>query len=62
MEIIERINQYWSKRADEFGDARYADMQNEKRERWLSLIKGNLPKKISKHWILEPEPVISLFY
>jgi len=45
MEIIERINQYWSKRADEFGDARYADMQNEKRERWLSLIKGNLPAK-----------------
>lgn len=45
MEIIERINNYWSKRADEFGDARYADMQNEKRGHWLSLIKKNLPEK-----------------
>lgn len=45
MELIERINNYWSKRADEFGDARYADMQNEKRGQWLSLISANLPAK-----------------
>lgn len=45
MELIDRIDRYWSKRADEFGDARYADMQNEKREQWLSLIKSNLPEK-----------------
>ena len=45
MEIQERINNYWSKRADEFGDARYADMQSKKRENWEKLIKEHLPAK-----------------
>ena len=45
MEMQERINCYWSKRADEFGDARYTDMQGKKRENWEKLIKANLPGK-----------------
>ena len=45
MEIQERINSYWSKRADEFGDARYADMQSAKRENWEKLIKEHLPAR-----------------
>lgn len=45
MEMQERINEYWSKRADEFGDARYTDMQSKKRENWAALIQKNLPPK-----------------
>ena len=45
MEMIDRINDYWSKRADEFGDARYTDMQGEKRRNWQALIGKNLPDK-----------------
>ena len=45
MAIQERINDYWSKRADEFGDARYTDMQSEKRENWTKLIEAHLPEK-----------------
>lgn len=45
MEIQERINTYWSKRADEFGDARYTDMNSEKKEKWSNLIRLHLPNK-----------------
>lgn len=45
MDMQERINNYWSKRADEFGDARYTDMQGKKRENWTKLISEHLPKK-----------------
>lgn len=45
MEMQERINNYWSKRADEFGDARYMDMQGRKRENWTNLIRQHLPVK-----------------
>ena len=45
MEIQERIKNYWSKRADEFGDARYTDMQGEKRANWTRLIEAHLPEK-----------------
>ena len=45
MDMQERINTYWSKRADEFGEARYTDMQSGKRENWESLIKAHLPSK-----------------
>ena len=45
MEIQERINTYWSKRADEFGDARYTDMNSEKKENWSNLIRLHLPEK-----------------
>ena len=45
MEIREEINAYWSKRADEFGDARYTDMQGEKHQNWKKLIGSFLPEK-----------------
>ena len=45
MEMQERINSYWSKRADEFGDARYTDMQSKKRADWTKLIGKYLPEK-----------------
>ncbi len=45
MEIQDRINNYWSKRADEFGDARYADMHSQKREKWTALIQAHLPQR-----------------
>ena len=49
MEMQDRINSYWSKRADEFGDARYTDMQSQKRKNWEKLIKEHLPVKSSIH-------------
>jgi len=49
MEIQERINTYWSKRADEFGDARYTDMNSVKREKWSKLIQAHLPQKEQPH-------------
>lgn len=45
MEIQERINAYWSKRADEFGDARYTDMSSPKRDNWTNLIQKHLPER-----------------
>lgn len=45
MDMMDRINSYWSKRADEFGDARYTDMQSAKRENWTKLIVAHLPEK-----------------
>ena len=45
MEIQERINEYWSKRADEFGDNRYTDMQGAKHANWKKLIGSFLPEK-----------------
>ena len=45
MDMQERINTYWSKRADEFSDARYTDMQGVKRKLWSDLIRAHLPEK-----------------
>ena len=45
MDMQERINTYWSKRADEFGDARYTDMLGVKRKLWSDLIRAHLPEK-----------------
>ncbi len=49
MEIQERINAYWSRRADEFGNARYTDMQGKKRENWTKLIAQHLPQQKPIH-------------
>ncbi|MCR5493900.1 MAG: class I SAM-dependent methyltransferase [Streptococcus sp.] len=49
MDIQERINHYWSRRADEFGDARYSDMKSKKRENWTKLISEHLPEKEKIH-------------
>ena len=45
MEMQERIDQYWSRRAEEFGDARYADMQGRKKKNWAKLISEHIPRK-----------------
>ena len=45
MEMQLRINEYWSKRSDEFADARYQDLHSRKKEEWLSVIRTWLPDK-----------------
>ena len=45
MDMQERIDRYWSKRAGEFSDARMADLKSESRGRWLEIIAEHLPKK-----------------
>lgn len=43
MNMQTRIDQYWSKRADEFGDARYLDLHSKNREDWTRVIQSYLP-------------------
>ena len=45
MDIQERINQYWSMRADEFSDAQLAELKEYKRMNWTEQIKRALPDK-----------------
>lgn len=45
MEMQERINRYWSLRADEFADARYRDIHSQKKQEWMSIIRSHLPEK-----------------
>jgi len=45
MEMQERINNYWSKRADEFSACRLQDLAGEQGEIWTRIIKDNLPDK-----------------
>lgn len=47
MDIQDRIDKYWSKRADEFSDARLADLKNDQKGRWLDIIRENMPEKIN---------------
>ena len=62
MEMQLRINEYWSKRSDEFADARYQDLHSQKKEEWLSVIRSWFwIKRKSVRWILEPEQVFLHF-
>lgn len=45
MDIQERINRYWSMRADEFSAARLAELKEYKRMNWTEQIKRALPDK-----------------
>ena len=45
VDIQERINQYWSMRADEFTDAQLAELKEYKRMNWTEQIKRALPDK-----------------
>ena len=45
MDIQERINRYWSMRADEFSDAQLAELKEYKRMNWTEQIKRALPDK-----------------
>lgn len=45
MDLQERINRYWSKRSDEFADARYQEFHSDKKIKWLDVIRRYIPKK-----------------
>lgn len=45
VDIQERINRYWSMRADEFSDAQLAELKEYKRMNWTEQIKRALPDK-----------------
>lgn len=45
MEMMDRINTYWSRRADEFSDARRLDLDGPLRGIWTMLIREHLPQK-----------------
>ncbi len=45
MEIQERIDKYWSKRADEFSECRLQDLAGEQAKIWGRIIKDVLPDK-----------------
>lgn len=45
MEIKDRIEKYWSKRAEEFSQARLADLNSSQRELWMEVITCYLPEK-----------------
>ena len=42
-EMRERINDYWSRRADEFGDARYREYLDDRADEWRALISRYMP-------------------
>ncbi|WP_180994555.1 class I SAM-dependent methyltransferase [Clostridium sp. chh4-2] len=45
MEIKERIEKYWSRRAEEFSQARLADLNSSQKDMWLNVITSYLPEK-----------------
>ena len=45
MDMQQRIDAYWSKRAKEFSDARLVDLKSDQKEVWIQIIKENLPEK-----------------
>lgn len=48
MEMQERINNYWSKRAEEFGEYRLYALAGSERDNWIAFFKEHLPKKEGK--------------
>lgn len=44
MEIQEKINNYWSKRADQFSECRLKDLEGFQREIWTNIISEKIPK------------------
>lgn len=45
MDMLERIDQYWSKRVEEFSNARLNDLKSAQKDIWLEIIKEHLPNK-----------------
>ena len=45
MNLVERIESYWSKRSDDFYDLRIEELNSDKRQLWQDEIISNLPDK-----------------
>lgn len=45
MELITRIENYWSKRSDDFCELRISELKSEKRKHWIEVITSNIPKE-----------------
>ena len=45
MNLVERIESYWSKRSDDFSDLRIEELNSDKRQLWQDEIISNLPNK-----------------
>lgn len=45
MDLISRIENYWSKRSDDFYNLRISELNSSKREYWLDIITSVMPKK-----------------
>ena len=45
MDMQERVNIYWSKRAEEFSHFRLLDLAGPQRTAWTEIIRQHLPKK-----------------
>ena len=45
MNLVERIESYWSKRSDDFYDLRKEELNSDKRQLWQDEIISNLPDK-----------------
>ena len=45
MNLVERIESYWSKRSDDFSDLRIEELNSDKRQLWQDEIISNLPDK-----------------
>ena len=45
MNLVDRIENYWSKRSDDFFDLRIEELKSDKRQLWQDEIIANLPDK-----------------
>lgn len=45
MELIQRIESYWTKRSDSFCDLRMSELKSDKRKLWEDVISSKLPNK-----------------
>ena len=61
MNLVDRIENYWSKRSDDFFDLRIEELKSDKRQLWQDEIIANLPDK--QHLkILDVDQDSSLLY
>ena len=45
MNLVDRIESYWSKRSNDFSDLRIEELNSDKRQLWQDEIISNLPDK-----------------
>lgn len=44
MDLMNRIEKYWSKRSDEFCNLRISELKSDKRDLWVDIISSKIPK------------------